>query len=197
MKSVLTLLLFMSCVATVSAQGRLSEGGSGHYWTKSGEKVAGEFKISYKTNLIGGSIIKHYINGGKEGRVDLDSLQSLVINTDSFIVGHNFTVDGWATYSQDLLEVFQVGEINLYMHIRKVKHSTGPNTIPIGTLNHSFVISSDNGKSFYGIATKKQFEYYFLPLIAKNESLTKRILLMKKREWLDALTSLVKEFNRS
>jgi len=188
----------MGFVGISKAQGGgLKYKGSGHYWTKDGEKIKGEFKISYKTNFVGGSIIKHYVNDKKVGRVDIMNLQSLIINRDSFIVGKNFSLDSWASYDFDLLQVSEIGKINLYIHRRKVKQSAGPNSIPIGYLVYSYVISDNNGKTFIGIATKKQFEQYFIPMISDNETLSRKVLEMKKRDWVDSLPLLVQEYNGS
>jgi hypothetical protein len=184
-------------VSTTRAQGGLKYKGTGYYWTKEGEKVKGDFKISYKTHLVGGSIIKHYVDNKKVGRVEISNLQSLIINEDSFIVGYNFTLDSWASYDFDILEVSETGKINLYIHRRKVKQGSGPNSIPIGYLAYSFVISNDKGKTFKGIATKKQFEEYFIPMISDNKKLLDRIQEMKKREWLDNLPFFIQDYNNS
>lgn len=184
-------------MSTTRAQRGLKYKGTGYYWTKEGEKVKGDFKISYKTHFVGGSIIKHYVDNKKVGRVDISNLQSLIINNDSFIVGHNFTLDSWASYDFDILEVSETGKIILYIHRRKVKQGSGPNSIPIGYLNYSFVISNDKGKTFKGIATKKQFEEYFIPMISDNKKLLDRIQEMKKKEWLDNLPFLIQDFNNS
>ena len=188
--------------AFANGQGAFSDKGSGHYWTKKGEKVEGEFKISYKTHLVGGTIVKHYRNGKKVGRVDLANLQSLILNRDSFIMGNNFTVGAWgANYSSDLLMVEDTGPINLYIHCRKVKDSNSGygtsygNPISTSSLVCEFVVRENNSKSFYGISTKSQFERYFIPLIENDEKLKAKILALKKRDWLDMVPSFIREYN--
>lgn len=191
---ILTLMFLLSTFVSAKAQLGFKEKGSGHYRTTSGEKVEGEFKLSYKSNLSG-SIIKHYINGKKVGRVDLVNLQSLVMTGDSFIIATNFTLDNWASYDRDLVKVLNEGKINLFLHSRKVKQSTY-NTIPVSYLVESYVIQKENSGTYIGIATKGQFESYFMPLIEDDEALTREVLAMKKGDWVKTLPYLIKKYNQ-
>lgn len=190
-----TLLCFTSINA--SAQFGLKEKGEGYYWTKEGKKVEGEFKISYKTNMVGGSIVKHYVNGKKVGRLNLNEIQSLILGGDSIIVATNFTLDRFASYATDIVRVEKVGKINLYLHCRKVKQSTGMNTIPMSYLEYDYLVKQEGSSTFHGIATKKQFEEYFIPMIKANKKLYNEIMGTTKGLWLDSLPFFVDEFNNS
>lgn len=197
MKYLLTILL-LTTFSNINAQFGFNDKGNGHYWTKNGEKVTGSFKISYKKHLVGGSIIKHYVNDKKVGRLDVNNLQSLVINSDSFIVAKSFSLDNWAFYDYDIVEVAEIGKINLYIHRRKVSQSAWDNSmqaIPISKLKNSFIVSEDQGKTFLGIATNKQFKELFIPMISDNQKVLNQVLELKKRNWLDHLPTLIQNYN--
>lgn len=183
----------------VAQFGSFNTKGSGNYWTKSGEKIEGEFKISYKTHtMVGESIVKHYVNGKKVGRLDLNSIESLIVAGDSFVIAHNFTLNRLASYRLDLVRVMLEGDINLYEHCRKVKTSSGFGVYAVSTsyLECTFVVRQKNSATFNGIATKNQFESLFIPLIMDNEQLKSEVLEMKKKDWISSVPYLVTEYNK-
>lgn len=169
-----------------------------HYWTKSGEKVFGQFEVLYKNAVNKTASIKVYRKGGLDEFVEIDKIESLIIGSDSFIVASDYILDGAVIYSKDLVRVMQVGKINLYQHCRAVPDMSYLSFgMPSSYYKYMYVVQKSGDSTFYRIASRGQFKTHFLSMVADNEKLVAKILATKKKWWISDIPDLVEEYNKT
>lgn len=192
-------LLFIQFESTAQNYlGDFSHKEEDHYWTRSGEKIFGQFGVKYKNAVTKNATIEVYLKDDSGNFIEIDEIESLVIGADSFIVAQDFVLNGVTIYDKDLVKVIKVGKINLYEHCREVVDILSFNLIlPNTYYKYSYVIQKYGDSVFYRITSKNQFKKYFLSMVENDEKLVTKILATKKKWWLIDIPDFVEEYNNN
>lgn len=197
-KSLLILLLFP---LLLKSQLLLKKKEAGYIWDKEGKKHSGIIKLKLSTSWGTGTSVRVIKGGKKSIKYDEHNMKSFVWGKDSFALIHKFFVPGLVMYESDFAEVVLSGEVNLFVHWRKVRnHSAGiyPNATSITTsdLVKTYVIQKKGSENYFGVFNKTKLEEHFIPMIEDDVMLKEEIQLMDKKNWMDSLEYFIEKYNR-
>lgn len=110
------LIIFLTVYICISGNSQFL---SGHYFDKNGNKFDGYLNHSVSANFSSepdNSIEFKEKLDDKKTKLTIDQVSSFVVEGDSFSIIRNFSINSFAYYSQDFVQVIESGEINLYLH---------------------------------------------------------------------------------
>lgn len=166
----------------------------GHFWDLNGVKHEGKVKLVF-THMKGwGTMINFYEKGQKTKLIDKTIMQSFVWETDSFTQITNFSSSLFVSNESDFVKVVSTGKVNLYRHwFEKSTHITNA---PRRYLTSTYVVQLEYEGEYIGIYNKARFEEYILPAIKDNKALYDKVLFMRRKDWLNKISAIIKEYNR-
>ncbi|AFD06127.1 hypothetical protein [Solitalea canadensis] len=146
----------------------------GHYYTWSGERVAGFLKHRFQAQFGSGpdNSLRFMVDrDAKRITLTTKDIKSFVLQiergkVDSFIVIKNFTINVFATYREDFVKVVATGPLNLYMHYSTVSTGSkyGATTSPV-----------KKGELLTLIKNQSNFKEVMPPLVSDDTDLVEKI----------------------